>query len=36
MIAGLLAFLIKGSADVGGYSNVWEIAERGKRIVFNR
>lgn len=34
MISGMLAFLIKGNAAVGGVSNAWRIAESGGRIDF--
>lgn len=34
MITGMLAFLIKGSLELGGFANVWRVAERGGRIDF--
>ncbi|BFZ12619.1 hypothetical protein BsWGS_15658 [Bradybaena similaris] len=30
--AGLLALLIKGAVDVGGWTNVWEISKNGSRL----
>ncbi|XP_033096745.1 sodium-coupled monocarboxylate transporter 1-like [Anneissia japonica] len=34
MIAGFIAVIIKGSIDMGGFSNVWDIANKGGRIEF--
>ena len=34
MIAGLIAVVIKGSIDQGGFHNVWEIARQGDRVEF--
>ena len=36
MVAGQLAVVIQGSIKVGGFSKVWQIAEEGGRINFNK
>ena len=35
MMAGLLAVLIQGSIDNGGFINIWQIAKEGGRIQFD-
>jgi len=32
MFAGIIAVVIKGSMDVGGFSEVWRIAGEGDRL----
>ena len=32
MFAGLIAVLIKGSQELGGFANAWEILEDGERV----
>lgn len=34
MIAAILAILFMGMAAAGGWSNVWQAAERGNRLQF--
>ena len=34
MFAGLIAVLIRGSMDFGGFSNIWDIVDKGQRIEF--
>jgi hypothetical protein len=34
MVAGLIAVLIKGSMDFGGFANIWKYMEEGERIHF--
>lgn len=34
MFAGMLAVVIRGLIEMGGFSNVWAAAERGRRIEF--
>ena len=34
MFAGLIAILIKGSIDHGGFSNIWSYLEEGDRVEF--
>ena len=31
---GFIAIIIKGSVDLGGFSEIWRINEQGKRIEF--
>ncbi|XP_072044749.1 sodium-coupled monocarboxylate transporter 1-like isoform X2 [Amphiura filiformis] len=33
-LSGFFAIIIKGSVDFGGFSNIWDINERGQRIEF--
>ena len=35
MMAGLLAVIIQGSIDNGGFINIWQIAKEGGRIQFD-
>ena len=34
MFAGLIAVLIRGSMDQGGFGNIWRLMEEGQRIEF--
>ena len=34
MFAGLIAILIKGSAELGGFDNVWKYMKDGERVQF--
>jgi len=34
MFAGLIAVLVKGSIDEGGFGNIWRYMEEGERIEF--
>ena len=34
MFAGLVAVLIQGSIDYGGFSNIWKFLEEGNRVEF--
>lgn len=36
MFAGLIAILVRGSLDFGGFSNIWKINERGGRVEFSK
>ena len=36
IIAGLLCAIIKGSLTVGGFKEVWRIAEQDGRIIFDK
>ena len=34
MFAGLIAVLIKGSQELGGFGNVWKYLDEGERVEF--
>merc|ERR1712047_18823 len=34
MFAGLIAILVQGSIDEGGFSNMWQYLEEGERVEF--
>lgn len=34
VIAGLIAIIAQGSVDLGGFGNIWDIANKGGRIFF--
>jgi sodium-coupled monocarboxylate transporter 8/12 len=34
VIAGLIAIIAQGSIDLGGFGNIWKIADEGNRIFF--
>ena len=34
MFAGLIAVLIRGSIDQGGFKNIWNVMDEGQRIEF--
>ena len=36
MLGGLVAVVVKGSQEVGGFGRVWDLLEKGDRLKFIR
>lgn len=36
MISGLLAVIIRGSIELGGFTNIWRISSEGGRLTMNQ